>query len=120
MKPISHKELRKDVAEEMNLNLEFVDDVVTAYYEKLRKSLSNLEFPNIYVDKLCTFKVRENRVDKAIKKSLDILGNLDKNTYSGIEKTMGVKEKLDQYNKIKEELKTIREAKEEFKSNKNV
>lgn len=94
MNPKKHKDLKKGIAEEVGIHENAVDDFVNFYYELLRKKLSELAYPKIYVDNLGTFVLRRQKLDKAIKRNKDILGNLEKQTYNGYEKSVAVKEKL--------------------------
>ena len=50
MNPKSHKEFKKGIAEKVGVHPTVVDDFITFYYAKLRKSLSNLNYPRIQVD----------------------------------------------------------------------
>ena len=53
--PKSHKELRKDIADEVGVHNSVVDEFITFYYSKLRRKLSDIDFPRIHVDGLGTF-----------------------------------------------------------------
>jgi nucleoid DNA-binding protein len=66
--PKSHKELRKDIADEVGVHNSVVDEFITFYYSKLRRKLSDIDFPRIHVDGLGTFYLRKNKLEKAIKK----------------------------------------------------
>ncbi len=55
MHPRSHKEFSKEIADEVGVHPQVVDDFITFYYGKLRKKLSTLSFPKIYVEGLGTF-----------------------------------------------------------------
>ena len=119
MKPKSHSEFKKDIAEQVGVHSDVVDDFVTYYYAQVRKALSNLQAVNVYVEGLGTFSLKKNKIEKAIKKNKSILGNLKKRTYNGMEKTNAVNDKL----KLQENaLKMIEEAiekKKNFKINQN-
>ncbi len=83
----------KDVAKEIGVHKDVVDDFVTFFYAKLRKSLSELKDTNINVSDLGTFSIRKKKLEKAIKRNKDILGNLEKMTYKGYNKYVPVKKK---------------------------
>lgn len=119
MKPKSYKELLDGVAEEVGVHPNVVDDFVSFYYSKVRKTLSSLSYPYVMVDNLGTFFIRKNKLDKLIKRQKDILGNLGKQTYNGYEKTTAVKEKLVELNKISEMYTEVIKEKKEFQSKKN-
>ena len=52
MNPRNHKEFRKDIANEVGVHENVVDDFIAFYYSKVRKALSSLEHPNILIDGL--------------------------------------------------------------------
>ena len=79
MRPKSHKEFKKGIAEEVGVHPEVVEDFITFYYAKLRKNLSNITYPSITVYGLGTFHLRKKILNKTIKKNKSILGNLVKN-----------------------------------------
>ena len=94
MKPRSHKSFFEEVAKEIGVHKDVVDDLVTFYYGKIRKSLSELKDSHINVANLGTFILRKSKLEKAIKRQKDILGNLEKMTYKGYDKYVPVKEKI--------------------------
>ena len=100
MKPKNHKSFFDVVAKEVGVHKDVVDDIVTFYYAKIRKSLSELEDTHISIASLGTFTLRKSRLEKAIKRNKDILGNLEKMTYKGFEKYLPVKEKLKQMEEV--------------------
>ena len=57
--PKSHKELRKDIADEVGVHNSVVDEFITFYYSKLRRKLSDIDFPRIHVDGLGTFYLKK-------------------------------------------------------------
>ena len=94
--PKSHKELRKDIADEVGVHNSVVDEFITFYYSKLRKKLSDIDFPRVHVDGLGTFYLRKNKLEKAIKKNKSILGNLAKRTYIGFAKSQEINNNVKQ------------------------
>ena len=96
MNPKSHKDIKKGIADEVDVHNSVVDDFITFYYAKLRKKLSNLDYPRVYVDGLGTFYLRKNKLEKAIKKNKSILGNLAKRTYVGFAKSQEININLEQ------------------------
>lgn len=118
MNPKSYKQFKKDIAEEVGVHSNVVDDFIEFYYGLLRKNLSDLSYPRIFVDGLGTFVLRKQKLDKAIKRNKDILGNLGKHTYKGYEKTVAVKEKLENLKRIQKIYEEMIEEKKKFKENK--
>ena len=90
MHPRSHKEFSKEIADEVGVHPQVVDDFITFYYGKLRKKLSTLSFPKIYVEGLGTFELRKNKLEKAILKNKSLLGNIAKRTYNGYAKSENI------------------------------
>ena len=70
MTPKSYKEFKKNIADEVNVHPQVVDDFITFYYAKVRKKLSQLDFPRIYIDGLGTFELRKNKVEETERKHL--------------------------------------------------
>ena len=90
MNPKKHSEFKKGIAEEVGVHSQLVDDFVTFYYSKLRKKLSTLDFPRIYVDGLGTFILRKNKLETSIKRQKSMLGNIAKRTYNGYAKSENI------------------------------
>ena len=116
MKPKSHKAFFEEVAKEIGVHKDVVDDLVTFYYSKVRKSLSELEDTHISVANLGTFILRKSKLEKAIKRQKDILGNLEKMTYKGYDKYVPVKEKIKSLEKALELVKNKLKKKKAFKN----
>ena len=116
MKPKSHKSFFKDVAQEIEVHKDVVDDLVTFYYNKVRKSLSELIDTNVNIAGLGTFSLRKKKLEKAIKRQKDILGNLEKMTYKGYDKYVPVKNKLKQMENALEMLDKKINDKNKFKN----
>ena len=116
MKPRNHKSFFEDVANEIGVHKDVVDDIITFYYAKVRKSLSDLEDTHVNIASLGTFTLRKSRLEKAIKRNKDILGNLEKMTYKGYEKYIPVKNKIKLMEKALEKLNKKLKAKKDFKN----
>tara|TARA_R100000781_G_scaffold103529_1_gene67156 strand:+ start:182 stop:541 length:360 start_codon:yes stop_codon:yes gene_type:complete len=116
LKPKSHKAFFEEVAKEIGVHKDVVDDLVTFYYSKVRKSLSELEDTHISVANLGTFILRKSKLEKAIKRQKDILGNLEKMTYKGYDKYVPVKEKIKSLEKALELVKNKLKKKKAFKN----
>jgi hypothetical protein len=119
MNPKNHKNFKEGIAEEVGVHQNVVEDFITFYYSRLRKNLSEITYPKIFVDGLGTFVLRKQKLDKSIKRNKDILGNLGKQTYGGYEKTIAVKDKLENLEKAQKMYNEILEEKRQFKTQKN-
>ena len=116
MIPKNHKSFFKSVSEEVGVHKDVVDDLVTFYYAKVRKTLSNLEHTSISVSNLGTFSLRKTKLEKAIKKNKDIAGNLQKMKYKDYDKYVPVKAKLEKMEKMLEKLNALINKKKKFKN----
>ncbi len=94
MNPKQHKKFRKKIADKVEVHQSVVDDFIDFYYDKVRQALSSLDSNRIFIDGLGTFALRKARVEKAIKKNKSYLGNLEKNTYKGYDKTIITQDKI--------------------------
>ena len=117
MKPKSHKEFKKGIADEVGVHQSVVDDFLSFYYAKVRSKLSNLEFPRVYVAGLGTFYLRKTKLQKAIKRNKSILGNLAKRTYAGFAKSEDVQIDIEQMEKALRQMEQDIVNKKEFKNN---
>ena len=115
MKPKNHKYFYEDVAKEVGVHKEVVDNLIAFYYGKIRKSLSQLEDTHVSIASLGTFTLRKSRLEKTIKRNKDILGNLEKMTYKGYEKYVPVKNKIKLMEEALEKLNKKLKAKKNFK-----
>ena len=116
MKPKNHKSFFEEVAKEIEVHKDVVDDIITFYYSKLRKNLSNLTDTHINVSGLGTFSIRKRKLEKSIKRNKDILGNLEKMTYKGFDKYLPVKEKLKQMEEVLIKMNKKLEQRKHFKN----
>lgn len=116
MKPKSHKYFFEDVAKEIDIHKDVVDDLITFYYNKVRKNLSDLTDTHINIAGLGTFILRKKRLEKNIKKNKDIIGNLEKMTYKGYDKYVPVKNKLKQMENALDVLNKKIKLKKDFKN----
>ena len=91
MRPKSNKAFRENIAKEVGVHPQVVEDFITFYYAKVRKKLSELEFPRIYLQGLGTFELRKSKLEKAIMKNKSLLGNIAKRTYNGYAKSEDIK-----------------------------
>ena len=69
MFPKSHKEFKKEIADEVGVHQQVVDDFISFYYAKVRRKLSDLSFPRLYIEGLGTFELRKNKLETAILKN---------------------------------------------------
>lgn len=94
MNPKDYKTFYDDISVDAEVHKDLVSEFVSFYYGKVRYNLSSLTSPQINLPGLGTFKIRTGKLKGAIKRNKDILGNLEKMTYSGYEKHVPVANKL--------------------------
>jgi nucleoid DNA-binding protein len=104
IKPKTYKIFYSDVAEECEVHENLVEEFVRFFYNEVRKHLEELDNTRILLPNLGTFIIRKNRIERSIKRHKDMLGNMEKTTYTGYGKHLPVKEKL---NKMEKSLKRI-------------
>jgi len=73
----------------------------------------------VYVEGLGTFGLRRSKVEKAIIKNKSYLGNLEKHTYNGYDKTVSIKSKINKLESALVKLDSAIDNRKEFKKNKN-
>jgi hypothetical protein len=117
--PKKHKEFKEGIAEEVGIHPQVVDDFIAFYYAKLRKKLSQLNYPRLYVDGLGTFELRKGRLESAIKKNKSMLGNIAKRTYNGYAKSEDIQNNIIQMEAAMKQIESDILKKIEFKLKKN-
>jgi len=119
MKAKSHKQFKEGIAEEVKVHPSVVDELISFYYARIRSSLSSIEDYRVYVEGLGTFGLRRSKVEKAIIKNKSYLGNLEKHTYNGYDKTVSIKSKINKLESALVKLDSAIDSRKEFKKNKN-
>lgn len=119
MNPKKYKEFKEGIADELKIHPDVVDDFISFYYNQIRLNLSNLSATHIWVQGLGTFSMKKAKLEKSIKKKKSLLGNLNKMAYNGFEKSVAIKEQLEQQQKALDMLNESITKKKEFKEKKN-
>ena len=102
MNPKKHKEFKKGIAEEVSVHPQVVDDFIAFYYSKLRKKLSQLDYPRINV-----------------KKNKSMLGNIAKRTYNGYAKSENIIKNIELMSAALDQMEKDILKKKNFKNKKN-
>lgn len=66
MIPKKAKEFKKEVAKELNLSEDLVDDVINFYWERVRKLITTADNNAIEILNLGTFKLKTWKIDETI------------------------------------------------------
>ena len=115
MNPKKHSEFKNGIAKEVGVHSQLVDDFITFYYSRVRKKLSKLEFPRIYIEGLGTFYLRKNKLENAIKRQKSMLGNIAKRTYNGYAKSENILSNIEEMEKALKQMEQDILTKKEFK-----
>lgn len=81
MQPKNSKHYILPTAEQLELDPQLVEDVVSFYYAQLRKALVDLKYHNIAVEELGIFKVAAGKLPKLIAKYTAHLSILNKESF---------------------------------------
>ena len=121
MVPKKATNLIKPVAEELDISEEMLDDMVTFYYNNLRKTLSGLTALKIDIPGLGHFLIRQKRVDAGIAKINKSLESTDEDSFSSYHYKKLQEEKLklllsikDKINKFLTERKQFRDEQDKY------
>lgn len=97
----------KEVAEQHDLPISMVDDIVSFYYKEVRKKLSSLEDIRLNIPGLGHFVIKKVSVDKLVKKYENMVNKYDSQTFSNyhnkklaqakLEKLYNARKKIDQF-----------------------
>lgn len=116
MNPKSHKQFKEGIADEVGVHENVVDDFIAFYFSRVRKTLSSIEHPRVFVEGLGTFSIRKTRLEKAIIKNKSYMGTLPKQAYTGYEKYVSTIEKIEKMEKLLKKMEKIIEERKQFKS----
>lgn len=119
MNPKKPSKLYKQLAEEMLISEDLVEDIIQFYYKALRLKLTNLESPRINVDGLGHFVIKPISVRNAISKYSKILDNHDTSTYNAYFHKKMLENKLSSLIEIEKKIREQEELKNKFKQSKN-
>jgi len=119
LNPKSYKEIASKVADELSLSKELVTDAVNFFYSRVRINMSKLTTSTIQLPNLGTFKIRNEKLEKQIKKNEQILGNLDPTSFEKYGVHKSVKEKLEKLKGVKEIVEDQKKTKKEFYNNRD-
>jgi nucleoid DNA-binding protein len=118
MIPKKANKLYKQVAEELNVEENLVEDFIEFLYKEVRGCLSDLKHPRINVEGLGHFAAKPNWIRRSIERSTKILENHDTSTFGAYSKKVRVEEKLNLLIKLEEKISVEENRKKEFKISK--
>jgi len=116
LSPKSYKDFYEEIAKECEVHPDLVDDLIRFFYDKVRRELENLNYSRILLPNLGTFITRKGRLDRAIKRHKDMLGNMEKITYKGYHDHLPLKSKLDKMIKASDRISREQEEKNQWRN----
>lgn len=119
MIPKKANSLYTEVAEDLNVDKQLIENTVEFFYKEVRTLLSNLSHPRINVDGLGQFAVKNYSVRKGIEKYTKQLKNHDTSTFSAYYNKKSIEVKLDLLIKMEKVLTEQELKKENFKKKKD-
>ena len=119
MIPKKSSVLYKELAEEINIPIELVDDLIQTYYKTLRTELSNLSQPRINVDGLGQFVARQALIKKSIDRYKKVLDSHDTSTFRAYYNKKMLEEKLQKLESLEIKIKAQNQKKQDFINKKN-
>ncbi len=104
MNPKKHTELIEGFAKASNRDPIFVKDLMGYYYKEVRKILSSLDHPAVFISGLGTFKIKEWILDDLIAQHEDILSKFDqiKTKFGFLSDIQNVEEMITKLKRLKE------------------
>jgi len=99
--PKNSKHFIQPTADELNYDKTIVEDVISFFYEDVRRTLVEMRGPNIQVENLGSFKVRNNKIPRLINKYEQYLNTLDKKEFSQVAIIRSVEKRLEKTLRLK-------------------
>jgi hypothetical protein len=118
MIPKKYNEIYKNLAEDLDIDKNFIADCIEFYYADLRSTLTDLEYLRIYVPGLGNFNIKKGVVERDLKKFKSILEKNNTYTLGGYQYHKRLKGVLGRLEELKIKLSKELEELEEFKKNK--
>lgn len=120
MKPKKYKEIYKEIAEDLDLDKNFVHACIDFYYTDLRSTLTELNHLSINAPGLGVFNIKIKAVNKEINRCKKIIKNKDVYTFNSFQYFKYKESLLERLSNIRDKHYAEVKRKKEFKKNKNV
>jgi hypothetical protein len=105
----------KQVAEERDLPVSTVDDIVSFYYKEVRRSLSSLDHLRLDLQGLGNFVIKKKSVDRLAKKYGILMDRYDNQTFHNYHNRKSAESKLERLTKAKIRIEEFLQDKKQFK-----
>lgn len=119
MIPKKSNQLYQELAEELNLPVELIEDLMQSFYKEVRNNLTGLKFPRINVEGLGQFVARPGLVKKSIQRYKKALDSHDTSTFKAYYNKKMLEEKVECLESLEKQLEEQEFKKQEFKNKKN-
>lgn len=119
MIPKKSNELYKELAEELNVPVELVEDLMQSFYKSIRDNLTGLKHPRINVEGLGQFVARPSLVKKSIERYKKGLTSHDTSTFKAYYNKKMLEEKVECLEKLDQKITEADLKKQQFKREKN-
>lgn len=119
MIPKKSNVIYKELAEEMSIPVELVEDLIQEYYKNLRNELTNLTNPRINVEGLGQFVARSGLVKKSIERYKKALDSHDTSTFRAYYNKKMLEEKVECLENLDKKIEEQEVKKQKFKQDKN-
>lgn len=126
MIPYKSKNLYKEVAEELNVPINLVEDLIEQYYKEIKSNITGLKHLRVNVEGLGQFVIKENFVKKIIPRYKKALTNHDTSTFNAYHNKLMLEKKLIALENIEKQIaklelkkQEIANKKENYKQNNN-
>lgn len=118
MIPKKATKLYTQIADDLSVDTDLVEDLIECFYKDLRENLSNLTNPRLNVEGLGHFSVRPLSVRKGISKYQKALNNHDTSTFNAYYNKKMIENKLEALIDIEKKITIEEERKQKFKEGK--
>jgi len=108
MKAYKSKNLCKDIAKDKDLDEVMINDIISFYYEDVRKEFKGLDNPRIKLDNLGTFEVKQSSLERYVKRNESFIKETNPDTLS-FNYYKGYKKVKDNMSKIEKLLSSLKE-----------
>ena len=114
MLPKNSKHYILPTAEELDLNPQLVEDVVSFYYSRLRAALVNLDYFAIKAENLGTFTAKKKELPRLYAKHSKHLSVLKTDTFRQMQTKKQVQKKLERVQRLQKLIAEESKRKQEF------
>jgi len=118
MIPKKSNDLYKELAEELNISAELIEDLIQSFYKSLRNKITSLSHPRINIEGLGQFVAKPGLVRKSIDRYTKALSSHDTSTFKAYYNKKMLEDKVEALEKLSLKLNEVELKKQEFKKDK--